>query len=149
MDHELEAERRCVRAKNFMRQATDGATGENPSSGQQQQPPTVPPQAQAPANPPANPANPVIVNEYNSFNLANVTAPISPKWKNNENLLDEYQKFRHSCQRIFDVPMCHVTSGKVKTNMFLIWASPNGEDIYDNFKLTVAQCHDTDCDAVV
>ena len=40
---------------------------------------------------------------------------------------------------IFDGPMAHITSGKVKTNMFLIWAGPDGQDIYDNFNLTVTQ----------
>ena len=39
------------------------------------------------------PANMNIVNEYNSFNLANVTAPIAPKWKTSETLLDDYCKF--------------------------------------------------------
>ena len=45
---------------------------------------------------------------------------------------------------IFDKPMAHITSGKVKTNMFLIWAGPDGQDIYDNFNLTTTQCHDID-----
>ena len=40
--------------------------------------------------------------------------------------------------------MAHVTSGKVKTNMFLIWCGPNGEDIYDNFQLTDNEMYDTD-----
>ena len=31
--------------------------------------------------------------------------------------------------------MAHIASGKVKTNMFLIWCGQNGEDIYDNFEL--------------
>ena len=31
--------------------------------------------------------------------------------------------------------MCHISSGKVKTSMLLIWAGPDGEDIYDNFNL--------------
>ena len=30
---------------------------------------------------------------------------------------------------IFDRPMAHITNGKVKTNMFLISAEPDGEDI--------------------
>ena len=29
---------------------------------------------------------PVIVNEYNSFNLANIMPPIGPKWKQPDNL---------------------------------------------------------------
>ena len=31
--------------------------------------------------------------------------------------------------------MCHITSGKVKTNMLLIWAGPDSKDIYDSFNL--------------
>ena len=56
----------------------------------------------------------MIMNEYNSFNLANVTPPIAPKWKNNEFILDEYHNFQHSCRMIFDGPMAPITSGKVK-----------------------------------
>ena len=33
--------------------------------------------------------------------------------------------------------MAHIPSGKVKTSMFLIWAGPDAEDIYDNLNLTV------------
>ena len=62
-----------------------------------------------------------------------INAPVPPKWKHNDHILEEYKKFLHSCQRIFDGLMAHVTSGKVKTNMFLIWCGPEGEDIYDNF----------------
>ena len=40
---------------------------------------------------------------------------------------------------IFNGPMAHITSGKLKTNMFLIWAGLDRQDIYDNFNLTVAQ----------
>ena len=40
--------------------------------------------------------------------------------------------------------MAHVTSGKVKTNMFLIWCSPDGEDICDNFKLEEPEIYNTD-----
>ena len=58
-----------------------------------------------------------IVNEYNSFNLTNVTPPIAPKWKTSETLLDDFCKFKHSCQEIFDGPLCHINSGKVKTSM--------------------------------
>ena len=32
--------------------------------------------------------------------------------------------------------MAHVKSGKAKTNMFLIWCGPDGEDICDNFEFT-------------
>ena len=31
--------------------------------------------------------------------------------------------------------MAIITNGKVKTNMFLIWCGPHGEDIYDTFEL--------------
>ena len=84
------------------------------------------------------------MNEYNSFNLANVALPVAPKWKNNDFILDEHCKFQHSCRMIFDGPMAHITSGEVKTNMFLIWAGPDRQDIYDNFNLTVVQHHDID-----
>ena len=40
---------------------------------------------------------------------------------------------------IFDGPMAHVTNGKVKTNMFLIWAGPDGEDVYENLQLSPSQ----------
>ena len=41
-----------------------------------------------------DPANVNIVNEYNSFNLTNVTPPIAPKWKTSETLLDDFHKFQ-------------------------------------------------------
>ena len=81
---------------------------------------------------------------YVSFNLQNITAPVPPKWKNNDNILEEYKEFRHSCQRIFDGPMAHITSGKVKTNMFLIWCRSDGEDIYDNFELEEHEMYNID-----
>ena len=87
-------------------------------------------------------ANVQIVNEFNSFNLENITPPIAPKWKHSETLLDEYYKFKHSCQRIFDGPMCHIKSVKVKTSMFLIWAGPDGKDIYESFNLLPHQTSD-------
>ena len=39
---------------------------------------------------------------YASFNLQNINAPVPPKWKHNDHILEEYKKFCHSCQRIFD-----------------------------------------------
>ena len=81
----------------------------------------------------------MIVNGYNSFNLANVTPPVTPKWKNNEFILDEYHKFQCSYRMIFDGPMAHITSGKVKTNMLLVWAGHDGQDIYENFRLAPSQ----------
>ena len=42
----------------------------------------------------------------------------------------------------FDGPMCHITSGKVKTSMLLIWARPDGEDIYNSFNLPPQQAND-------
>ena len=91
-----------------------------------------------------DPANVNIVNEYNSFNLANVTPPIAPKLKTSETLLDDFCKFKQSCQRIFDGPMYHITSGKVKTGMLLIWAGPDSEDIYENLNLPPHLRHDVD-----
>ena len=55
---------------------------------------------------------------YASFNLQNINAPVPPKWKHNDHILEEYKKFHHSCQCIFDGPMAHVMNGKVKINMF-------------------------------
>ena len=66
-----------------------------------------------------NPANVNIVNEYNSFNLTNVTPPVAPKWKQTDILLDDCRKFKCLCQRIFDGPMCHITSGKVENQYAL------------------------------
>ena len=81
---------------------------------------------------------------YASFNLQNINAPVPPKWKHNDHILEEYKKFHHSCQHIFDGPVAHVTSGKVKTNMFLIWCGPDGEDIYNNFQLDDDKMYDID-----
>ena len=87
-------ERRKAHARQFMNQFQQeneqGAVGGTSS------------QVSVPPVTPANPANVQIVNEYNSFNLANITPPIAPKWKHPDNLLDEFRKFRRSCQRIFD-----------------------------------------------
>ena len=81
---------------------------------------------------------------YASFSLQNINAPVPPKWKHNDHILEEYKKFHHFCQRIFDGPMAHVTSGKVKSNMFLIWCGLDGEDMYDNFELTDDEMYDID-----
>ena len=40
------------------------------------------------------------------------------------------------------VPGATSSSGKVKTSMLLIWAGPDGEDIYDNFNLQPHQAND-------
>ena len=58
--------------------------------------------------------------------------------------MEEYKRFHLSCQCIFDGPVAHVTSGKVKTNMFLIWCGPDGKDIYDNFQLNHDKMDDID-----
>ena len=88
------------------------------------------------------PSRPPMVDEYNYFNLQNIKAPVPPKWKDNENILEDFKKFKRSCIRIFDGPMVHITNGKVKTNMFLIWAGPDGEDIYENLRLPSTQQYD-------
>ena len=49
------------------------------------------------------------------------------------------EKSSRSCMHIFDGPMAHITNGKVKTNMFLIWAGPDGKDIYENLQLSPSQ----------
>ena len=148
---------RCdIRAQQFVNQfqtepqiQEQGAVGGQPPQGIPMNPVGIHPPQGAPLvnamNPPLNPANPAnfqIVNEYNSFNLANITPPMAPRWKQPDSLLDEFRKFKRSCLRIFDGPMCHITSGKVKTSMLLIWATPDGEDIYDNFNLQPHKAND-------
>ena len=81
---------------------------------------------------------------YASFNLQKINAPVPPKWKHNDHILEKYKKFHHSCQCIFDGPMAHVMSGKVKTNMFFIWCGSDREDIYDNFQLDDDEMYDID-----
>ena len=82
--------------------------------------------------------------EYNQFNLQNINASTPPKWKNNENILEDFKKFKRSCMHIFDGPMAHITNGKVKTNMYLIWAGPDGKDIYENLHLSSSQQYNLD-----
>ena len=136
-----DGDRRDARAQHFMNQfqaeqQEQGVVGGHPGAVGGH-----PPQGVPPVNP-ANLANFQIVNEYNSFNLANITPPIAPRWKQPDNLLDEFRKFKWSCLHIFDGPMCHITSGKVKTSMLLIWARPDGEHIYDDFNLQPNQAND-------
>ena len=45
---------------------------------------------------------------------------------------------------IFDGPMAHITHGKVKTIMFLIWTGPDGKDIYENLHLSSSQQYNLD-----
>ena len=65
---------------------------------------------------------------YSSLNLQNINAPMPPKWKHNDHILEKYKKFCHSCQRIFEGPMGHVTSGKVKNQhvLNLVWSRWRG-----------------------
>ena len=86
---------------------------------------------------------PIPQDEYNQFNLQNTNALTPPMWKNNENTLD-FKKFRRSCMCIFDGPMAHITNCKVKTNMFLIWAGPDGEDICNNFQFSLSRQYNLD-----
>ena len=60
---------------------------------------------------------PIPQDEYNQFNLQN-NAPTPPKWKNNENILEDFKKFKRTCMHIFDSPMAHITNGKVKQTCF-------------------------------
>ena len=46
--------------------------------------------------------------------------------------------------RIFEGPMAHIHNDKVKTNMLLIWAGPDGEDVYKNLKLSPSQQYNLD-----
>ena len=40
---------------------------------------------------------------------------------------------------IFNGPMAHISNDKFKTNMFLIWAGPDAEDICENLHLSSSQ----------
>ena len=97
----LDGERHRIKAQLFMNQLYDAKSGiaaqDQGAVGGDPPPPPPPP---GPIVPPVrhNPANVNIVNEYNSFNLANVTLPTAPKWKTSETLLDDFHKFKHSCQ---------------------------------------------------
>ena len=82
--------------------------------------------------------------EYNQFNLQNINAQTPTKWKNNENILEDFKKFKRSCMCIFDGPMAYINNGRVKMNMFLIWAGPDGEDIYENLQLPPSQQYNLD-----
>ena len=83
-----------------------------------------------------------IVDEYNYFNLQNIKAPVPPKWKDNDNILEDFKKFKHSCICVFNGPMAHIANGKVKTKMFLIGVGPDGEDICENLQLSSTQQFD-------
>ena len=45
---------------------------------------------------------------------------------------------------IFYGLMAHITNEKVKTNMFLIWAGPDREDVYKNLQLSPSQQYNLD-----
>ena len=136
-----DGERRDFRAQQFINQFQ--ADGQEQGAVGGRSPEVADPPVNLMLNP-ANSANFQIVNEYNSFNLANITPPTAPKWKQPDNLLDEFRKFKRSCLHIFDGPMCHISSGKVKTSMLLIWAGPDSKDIYDYFNLPPHQVNDVD-----
>ena len=84
------------------------------------------------------------LDECNQFDLQNIKAPTPPKWKDNENILEDFKKFKRSCMCIFDGLIAHIMNGKVKTNMFLIWAGPDGEDVYENLQLPPSQQYNLD-----
>ena len=84
--------------------------------------------------------------EYNQFNLQNINVPTLHKWKNNENILEDFKKFKWSCMYIFDGFMAHISNDKVKTNMFLIWAGPDAKNIYKNLHLPSSQQYNLDAE---
>ena len=86
----------------------------------------------------------VAPDECNQFNLENIKPLTPPKWKDSDNILEDFKKFKRSCLCIFDGPMAHITNGKVKTNMFLIWAGPDGEDVFENLHLSSSQQYNLD-----
>ena len=99
----LDGERHNARAQLFMNQLNDAEAGNVGSIVPEQgdvsaiggEPLSPPPPAGVPPGR-NDPVNVNIVNEYNSFNLANVTPPIAPKWKMSDTLLDDFHKFKHS-----------------------------------------------------
>ena len=54
---------------------------------------------------PVNQLHQLTPDEYNQFNLQNIKAPTPPKWKDNENILQDFKKFKRSCMRIYYDPM--------------------------------------------
>ena len=38
-----------------------------------------------------------MVDEYNYFNLQNIKAPVPPKWKDNDNILEDFKILKCSC----------------------------------------------------
>ena len=92
----LDDERRGAWAHLFMNQLHDVEAGNIvPEQGDVSaiggEPLLPPPPVGVPRQ---DPANVNIVNEYNSFNLTNMTPPIAPKWKTSETLLDNFCKFK-------------------------------------------------------
>ena len=84
-----EAERRSAHTKQFMNLLNEAETG-NISVSDERGATGGPAPSPPPRVPTNDPANVQIVNEFNSFNLQNITPPIAPKWKHSETLLDEY-----------------------------------------------------------
>ena len=106
-----DGDRRDARAQHFMNQfqaeqQEQGAVGGHPGAAGGH-----PPQGVPPVNP-ANLTNFQIVNKYNSFNLTNITTSIAPRWKQPDNLLDEFRTFKWSCLRILMVPCATSPVGK-------------------------------------
>ena len=78
-----------------------------------------------------------------SFNLTWITPPQPPKWKQVDHLYEDFKKFKHSCTRVFEGPMAHISS-KVKVNMLLLWCGPEWEDIYEGFNLKADEEYNLD-----
>ena len=96
-----DGERRDIRAQQFINQFQPDGQEQGSVGGCSSE---VPDPSVNPTLNPVNPANFQIVNEYNSFNLANIIPPIASKWKQPDNLLDKFRKFKHSCLCILMVP---------------------------------------------
>ena len=103
MDEAIEVEQRSAHIRQFMNLLNEAETGnvlvteERGATGRQA--PSPPPHVTG--NP--DPGNVQIVNEYDSFNLQNITPPAAPKWKQSETQLEDFHKFKCSCQHIFMV----------------------------------------------
>ena len=149
-DHESidEETMQKIRTQLFMNQLNDADTGNADTAEQIGATGGIPAVNEPVLLPPPvvkHEPNMNIVNKYNSFNLANVTPPVTLL---NGKLLIHYWMTLESSEdlvsTIFNGPICHITSGKVKTSMLLIWVGPDGEDIYGNFNLPIHQKHDID-----
>ena len=116
LDHASEQEQMHHRADNFINAMSPGP-GMSPSS-RRVDVDTIPDVFNYSTSTPVRqlrqqPSRPPMVDEYNYFNLQNIKALVPTKWKDNENILEDFKKFKHSCIHMFDGPMVHISNRKV------------------------------------